>query len=137
MAEIKVFYEGHFATRCIDSETKKELLTNAPAIYGDKAEEWSPTDLLVAALGSCIFTIMGLKAEKLGVNMKGASMSMKKVMSVAPPRRIVEIDIAIEMPSSYLPEVEEKLKKCIEECPVHHSLHPEIRIKHSIQWGHA
>jgi len=135
VAEIEVFYEGGFSTRCIDGETKKELVTDAPSVYGGKAEEWSPTDLLVAALGSCIFTIMGMSAKKLGVSIEGARMSIKKVMSATPPRKIAEIDIAIWMPSRYPPEVAEKLERSIEECPVHRSLHPEIRIKHIIEWG--
>lgn len=135
MAEVEVFYEGDFSTRCIDGETKKELLTTAPSVYGGKAEEWSPTDLLVAALGSCIFTIMGMAAKKLGVSMEGAHMSLKKVVSATPPRKIAEIVIAIRMPSSYPPEVVEKLERCIEECPVHRSLHPEMHITHTIEWG--
>ena len=40
------------------------LSTDAPPEHDGRGESFSPTDLLATALGTCIFTVMGIKAKR-------------------------------------------------------------------------
>ena len=50
------------------------LLTDTPKDNKGQGESFSPTDLVAAALGSCIATIMGIEADKMNVNLNGLTM---------------------------------------------------------------
>ena len=60
------------------------LNTDAPADNHGKAESFSPTDLVATALGSCILTVMGIKAQAMGIDIGGATATVDKEMP-APP----------------------------------------------------
>jgi uncharacterized OsmC-like protein len=82
-----------------------------------------------------MLTLMGLAARKLGEDLKGATAHVEKEMTLIPHRRIGKLIVLIR--SSLLPnaQVREKLEKAALECPVHHSLHPDIKIECDFVWG--
>ena len=75
-----------------------------------------------------MITIMAIAAEKHSIDVSGTNASVKKEMS-SNPRRISEISININMDKN----IEKKDRKRLEEaalaCPVHKSLHPELKKK--------
>src|SRR5205085_5548939 len=91
-----------------------------------KGETFSPTDLVATALGTCISTTMGIKAEALGVNLKGMTVDVKKEMSQDAPRRIVALPSEVHIPLPPNSPHREILEKTALNCPVHKSLPPEI-----------
>lgn len=113
----------------IESEWGQTLVTDAPKIHGGLEEGMSPTDLVAAALGSCILTIMGVYAKKLGVDIEGTQLRIEKEMASQAPRRIGKFIIEITWAKTYPAEIEAKLKEAVHNCPVHHSLHPEIVVE--------
>lgn len=134
MTKMKVQYLGHLHTRC-KHESGAEIETDAPKDNGGKGEAFSPTDLVAIGLGSCMVTMMGLAAQKLGVDLSGTHAEVEKEMSTASPRRIAKILVQIRCPLSPNASVIEKLEKAAADCPAHHSLHPSVKVEVGFVWG--
>lgn len=129
MSQIKVFYQGNLMTRCVHVESGSQVVTHP------LKEAFSPLDLFAASLGSCVLTVMGLLAEKLGVDLSGAQVLVLKEMSKMPPKRIAALTVQCKIPQRFSREIEQKLEEAGIGCPVHHSLHPEMKVEFSFQWG--
>ena len=135
MSKIEIFYEGALATRSVHLESGAEIFTEAPKDNQGRGGCFSPTDLLATALGSCLLTILGIKAQNLGVDISGSKVSIDKEMSSDLPRRISKIQSCFVCPRAFTPEIQEKLEKAARQCPVHHSLHPEVQQEFLFSWG--
>lgn len=104
------------------------ITTDAPKDNGGEGAQFSPTDLVGAALGSCIVTTMVLFAERHGISLQGAHFQVEKIMG-ADPRRISELVLTLHLPQS-LSEVDRlKLERVGMSCPVHKSLHPDTIVR--------
>ena len=134
MVKISIAYEGDLRCRLTHGPSGKEITTDAPVDNQGKGEAFSPTDLAAAALGSCILTVMGIAARKNGINMDGATASVEKQMVVVPVRRIGTITVMVNMPSGIAPAHRELLEKIAHTCPVHQSLHPDVKMPITIQY---
>lgn len=134
MTQMKVFYRGELRTECVH-QTGAKLGTDAPKDNQGKGEGFSPTDLFAASLGTCMLTVMGIAARPLGVDLQGATAEVEKEMASAPHRRVGRIVVRIR--SSLMPNemVRQKLERAALECPVHRSLHPDIRVEVDFVWG--
>jgi putative redox protein len=135
MTEIVISYEGDLSTRCVHSDNKAEVLTDAPKEIQGLGRVFSPTDLFAASLGSCMLTLMGIAAKRLNVDIKGSVAKVTKEMAVAPVRRIGKLRVEFSCPHSFSEDIIAKLIKMAETCPVHHSLHPDIVLEFTYQWG--
>lgn len=129
MSQVEVFYQGNLSTKCEHPQTKAQIITHPIK------EAFSPTDLIAISLGSCVLTVMGMAADRLGVDFSRAKALVSKEMSKTPPRKISELTIHCIIPRSYSEEVQLQLKEAALGCPVHHSLHPDIKISFSFEWG--
>src|SRR5437016_8292618 len=121
MVKVEVTYSGNLQCDATHGPSQSELGTDAPTDNKGKGEAFSPTDLVATALGTCISTTMGIKAEELGVNLKGMTVSVQKEMSKNMPRRIValpsEVHIPLQPDSPHRAALEQPALKC----PVHKS----------------
>ena len=66
MVEVVIEYSGELHTRAVHGPSRAEIETDAPTDNHGKGERFSPTDLVAAALGSCMLTVMGILAERHG-----------------------------------------------------------------------
>ena len=130
----EITYQGHFRTCCVHSANKKVLLTDAPKDNQGKGEEFSPTDLVAVALGTCILTIMGIHAARLGVALEGAKAWVEKEVTNRLIRKIQRIQVIVECPPLRDLKLREKLERAAMECPVHHSLHPDVKQEIKFIW---
>ena len=105
--------------------TGSTILTDAPKDNFGDGSTFSPTDLVAAALGSCMLTVMGIVADRQNINMTGATMIAQKTMGTD-PRRISELPVEIHLPKALTPEHRALLERAAHTCPVHRSLHPDI-----------
>lgn len=121
----KVTYLGELRTQCEHLQSKSSFITDAPVDNHGKGEAFSPTDTVATALGSCMLTVMGIKAKELGVSMEGTTAGVTKSMA-ADPRRIAGIEIVLSFPGSYEDKHRKILERTAKTCPVLYSLHPEI-----------
>ncbi|WP_371127524.1 OsmC family protein, partial [Flavobacterium psychrophilum] len=58
----KITYLGNLRTSSIHTQSGTEILSDAPIDNNGKGEAFSPTDLIANATGSCMMTIMAIKA---------------------------------------------------------------------------
>jgi putative redox protein len=120
-------YLGGLRTKAIHIKSGNEVTTDAPTDNNGKGEAFSPTDLVSAALSSCMMTIMGMLAEREGINLKGLRSEVVKVMS-ANPRRIAEIKINFSHPHLIATDIQkQKLKEAAHTCPVALSLSENLK----------
>lgn len=128
MATIQGKYKGGLRTEATHVKSNNTIITDAPTDNQGKGEAFSPTDLVCAALSSCMITIMGIIAEREGIDMSGLSHQTTKHMA-ADPRRISRIEIQFSW--AEMPPLEEKqiqkLKKAALTCPVALSLREDIK----------
>src|SRR6266513_2576059 len=98
MAKVDITYTGDLHCNAPHGPSKSKLATDAPTDNRGKGESFSPTDLVATALGTCMSTIMGMKAEELGVDLRGMTVSVQKEMSKNAPRRIVGLPSEVHIP---------------------------------------
>lgn len=127
MVSIKNEYNGELRTIATHLKSNNEVITDAPTDNQGKGEAFSPTDLVAGSLSACMMTIMGQVAAREGINMKGLTTEITKIMA-ADPRRISEIKINFNWPSIELSNRQKSmLMNAAKTCPVAMSLHPEIK----------
>lgn len=127
MATVHTKYLGDLRTESVHLQSGSKLITDAPTDNQGRGEAFSPTDLLATAYGCCVLTIAGIAAKTHGFNIDGAEVSTTKVMGVN-PRRVVELVTEITLPhSNYSPKEKKIIELAAKECPVHNSLHPDLK----------
>ena len=126
MVQIRAVYEGDLHCRVIHGPSGQQLVTDAPADNQGRGEAFSPTDLVAAALGSCVLTVMGIVARRHQIDLAGTTAHAEKEMCAQPSRRIGKIVVTVTFPRPLPPEQRQLLERAASSCPVHHSLHPDI-----------
>ena len=135
MVESTANYEGSLRTSATHGPSGCTVETDAPVDNQGRGERFSPTDLVATALGSCMLTIMGIFAERHEIDITGAKVRVEKHMTPEAPRRISRIVTEITIP---LPENHPQrpaMEKASVACPVHLSLHPEIKKDVTFLWA--
>ena len=126
MVEVRAVYEGGLRCRVTHGPSGQGFVTDAPVDNHGRGEAFSPTDLVAAALGSCILTVMGIVAERHQIELAGTTVQVKKEMVNEPVRRIGSLVVAVTFPRAYPESHRQLLERTALSCPVHHSLHPQL-----------
>jgi putative redox protein len=103
------------------------LTTEAPKDNGGTGSSFSPTDLMGAALASCVLTTMALVASREGIVFGEARARVEKRMT-PPPRRIGELVLEVDMPAGLTASQRARLEEVGRGCPVIRSLHPDVAL---------
>jgi len=101
------------------------LDTAAPVDNMGDGSSFSPTDLLAAALGSCMVTTMAIVAKREGIAFGAAGFRVEKHMA-NDPRRVARLPVTIRMPAGLTEEQRRRFEHIARTCPVDRSLHPGI-----------
>ena len=126
MATIETIYLGELRTEATHVKSENKVITDAPTDNQGKGEAFSPSDLLTASLGSCMLTIMGIKANEQNISIEGTTCSMIKIMATE-PRRVSEIQVTFNFPVNDFTEKQRTvLERAAHTCPVAKSLHPDL-----------
>lgn len=133
MPTSKVTYLGELRTSSIHLQSGSEIISDAPTDNNGKGEAFSPTDTVANGLASCMFTVMGIKANDLGVDFSGSTAEVTKIMA-AEPRRISEIHVNFNMNLAADEKTKTILVRTARTCPVFYSLHPDIKKEISFVW---
>ncbi len=119
-------YAGQLRTETTHSASGNTIMTDAPIDNHGRGEAFSPTDLVCSALGSCMMTIVGIVADRHGLDLTGATWDVTKHM-LADPRRIGQIDVTFRLPAALEQKTRALLERAAHTCPVALSLNPEIK----------
>lgn len=134
MVNMKVVYEGQLHCSITHGPSGKVIVTDAPKDNNGKGEAFSPTDLVAAALGSCMMTVMGIQAARHQIDLKGSTVEVVKEMATEPIRRISAIKVALKMAKGIPVDKRNMLEAAAHACPVHKSLHPDVKVPVEFIW---
>jgi len=118
-------YLGNLKVEVTHGPSGSQLVTVPPVDNQGDGSSFSPTDLVAAALGSCMLSLISIVGTRDGLDMTGLTFRAEKHMN-ASPRRIGAIPITIQMPKGLTPDQRRKLENAALTCPVHRSLHPDL-----------
>lgn len=124
----KLSYTGSLRTEMLHEGSGAEIQSDAPKDNHGKGEAFSPTDLCAVSLASCMITVMGIHANKMGWKDLEVAGTAEKIMQ-GRPRRIerISIELLVTLGSEINTDKNQKsLIQAAKECPVALSLHPDI-----------
>lgn len=134
MITIKTKYLGDLRTENIHIQSGNKVITDAPLDNRGRGEFFSPTDLLATALGSCIMTIMGIKARDNDIDIEGTELEVTKIMA-SDPRRVAEVIVEFYFPDKdYSDEQKQMVESVAGISPVPLSLHPDLKQTIRFNW---
>ncbi|MEM7051444.1 MAG: OsmC family protein [Acidobacteriota bacterium] len=123
--EISGEYAGNLKVNMTHGPSGTSLTTAAPVDNQGDGSSFSPTDLVAAALGSCMVTLIAIAAERDGIDCAGLGFSLEKHMSLA-PRRVESVPIRIRMPAGLNGKQRTFLERAAMTCPVQRTLRPDF-----------
>jgi uncharacterized OsmC-like protein len=130
----KITYLGELRTSSIHIQSGSEIISDAPIDNNGKGAAFSPTDTVANGFGSCMFTVMGIKAAEMNVDLSNSNAEITKVMA-AEPRRISEIHVVFNITAVLDDKTKTILERTAMTCPVHYSLHPDIKKVITFNWN--
>lgn len=130
-----VVYSGNLRTLATHLQSGTYIETDAPVDNQGKGERFSPSDLVATALGSCMMTIMGIKARDMNIQLEDTRIEITKKMTTE-PRRISGIDLTFHFPENLSLSEKEKtiIERAAHTCPVIYSIHPDIKVEVIMNW---
>ena len=134
MVKMIVGYTGQLHCELTHEPSGSRIETDAPKDNMGRGERFSPTDLVGAALASCVLTTMGIVAQRDGVNIEGAQAAVQKEMVSQPTRRIGALPVQVTLPAALPAEYRKKMENAALACPVKKSLHPDVRVEFSFSY---
>jgi putative redox protein len=136
VVDIDVVYRGELRCQAVHRPSGTELVSDAPLDNQGRAESFSPTDLVATALGTCMLTIMGMRARRFGWNIEGTQVHVHKAMSTEGPRRIARLRTRLSVSNSAALDAEARrlLEDAANTCPVRLSIHPDIDVPIEFEW---
>jgi len=135
MVEITIDYEGQLHCKAVHGPSQNSLGTDAPVDNNGKGETFSPTDLVAAALGTCMATVIGIVTQRKEIDVTGMTVKVGKEMSSDMPRRISKLDVVINMPLAADHPHRQLIENAALTCPVHQSLHADMEIPITWKWA--
>lgn len=137
MPTVATTYLGDLRTEAVHQQSGTTILTDAPLDNQGKGEAFSPSDLIATALGSCMMTIMGIVANRDGIDLKGSTIETTKIMSKELPRKVDRLELTFQMKSVVHLSASDtkKLEKAARTCPVALSIHPDIEQVIVFNWN--
>lgn len=137
MIDIDVLYEGELHCDAAHRPSGTHISTDAPVDNHGRGESFSPTDLVGAALGTCMATVMGIHARKHQLPIEGARLNVQKFMTASPPRRIAKLAVRIDMPQTARAigaTARGELEHIANTCPVRLSVLEAIEVPVEFVW---
>ncbi len=101
--------------------------TDVPPELGGGNATFSSTDLLSAALGTCIGSSIGPMLEREGIDLERVSITVAK--KLRPDSRGIErLTVNVQLPAAATERQLSKLRAAARSCMVHRSLAPDLAV---------
>jgi len=107
------------------------LLTDQPAAAGGTDTAMTPTELLIAALSSCVAFYAGRYLARHGLNRDGLHVTATFTAATDRPARVAAVRLAIRVPGGIPPSRQAALLAVASHCTVHNTFRqaPDIAIE--------
>ena len=102
--------------------------TSKSQAFGGRGDSFSSTDLLAAALATCVATDIEPVALRNGVSLERIHIEADKQLSTS-PKRIVELVVRVHVSGDVTELILQKLRRGADACLVQRSLHPDVRVE--------
>jgi uncharacterized OsmC-like protein len=135
VSRITVTLGGSGECEVLHAESGARIHTSKSALFGGTGRSVSSTDLLSAALGTCIATDLEPVADRHGLPLEQIRIEVDKQMTVS-PRKIVALTVDITLPDTVDDLLRLKLERTAQHCLVHRSLSPEIEVSITVRRAH-
>ena len=132
MSKIICSYLGDLKCEAKHLKSGKLIKTDAPIDHCGKGEYFSPTDLLATSLGSCLLTIMAIKARLNGWDLENISLDIEKIMTKNQERKIEQLIIDIYISEDLSNEKLDFIKNASKDCPVTRNLSESLDMQ--VNW---
>ena len=128
--EIDVTYLGGMECEAVHGPSGDRLKTDAPVDNGGRGTAFSPTDLVAAALATCIVTIMDKVAVRHGWDLRGTCLHVVKEMITGAARQIGALRVTVRLPKTRAWSADDldRLRNAAETCPVKRSLNAQVQV---------
>ena len=118
---IKTVLEANLQTKSV-LEGKKGEVRSA---YLDPREDMNPGEMLAAALGACMLTMVGFMASKRGDDVTGTELLVEPGFDEK-HSRVVKMGLTFVFPAALTDEQKQTYARAAQSCPVHNSLREDI-----------
>jgi putative redox protein len=126
MADVQVTYDALQHCTALKQSRRKTISMDCP--YTGKGDEFSPTNLVEAALGGCMLLAMGTLARRHEMDLTDTRIDVNITATDKPVMRFKAIDVSVTMPWVLSSADRAKLERAAEGCPIKHSFAPDIPI---------
>lgn len=127
MSRIDVRLLGEGECEIVHRESGTRIRSSMTPEYGGKGGTFSSTDLLAAALGSCIATNLEPVAARHDVPLEAVRVSVEKKLGVS-PKRVESLAVRVDVTVPASDDVLTRLSRAARHCLVHRSLSPEVEV---------
>ncbi len=135
MATAEIRYLGELRTEITHLRSQTSFNTDAPLDNKGRGEFISPTDMVAAAMGACMETIVGIYCQEHDLPFHHAKITVIKIMADK-PRRISALELHLDFSGNgWNEKTRRAVKAAAEACPVAKSIHPDIAIKFDYNFG--
>lgn len=112
-----------------------ETLRIVTARDGQPYDHCSPSDLLVVALGSCMVQTLAIAAKvKYDLELRDVTVRIDTDFDEK-THLYRRIELTFDIPQEVPEHLHERLERSAGRCPVHKSIHPDIEIVATYNWG--
>ena len=98
------------------------VLVDQPVEAGGEDLAPTPTELFVAALGSCVAFYAGRYLSRHGLSREGLAVSVTYRMANGRPARVADIHLTVRVPATFTAQLRLALQAVVDHCTVHNSL---------------
>ena len=124
MGDVSTSYDG--PQHCSAVKHSKHRTVSMDCPYTGKGDEFSPTNLVEAALGGCMLLAMGAMAMRHGIDLSESRIDTTITATDKPVMRFQSIDVQVAMPGGLSASQRAMLERAAEGCPIKHSFGSDI-----------
>lgn len=135
MHEVSVKYVGDLRCEAVLDGEAQGIPMDAPAKYGGRGEVISPMEMVGAAVGCCMLTMIVIAGWKHDLDLSLSKLKVNTGVSADRPPRIARLDIDVTIPVNATEEVRAAIEAASAKCPVRASIHPDIEVVTQFRWG--
>jgi len=126
MGDVSTTYDGPQHCSALKHSKNKNVSMDCP--YTGKGDEFSPTNLVEAALGGCMLLAMGAMAVRHDIDLSGARIDTTIRSTDKPVMRFQSVDVQVAMPTGLSARQRAMLERAAEGCPIKHSFGSDIEL---------